>query len=450
MLKHRLYQILKKRAVYNTLAAFILSKHKRKAFRARVQSLIDLDWVRQRQAELRARAAKKDKLDVLFIVSLHAIWPYDRLYNLMAQDSRFNPVIVVIPYRDYAAAHAARAQEETRRYFEAQGIAPVIASEGLEKRLAPDIVFFTSHHDIFDPEWHMSHWWDKALCVYVPYGIMQVKSQQTQYNKDFHQYAWKCYYETELHREMARKYARNKGDNVVVTGYPKNDLLFDAQRPQKPAWKPSAAGAKKLIWAPHWTIGSKAEKGDSDFSNFLLYSDWFLGLAARHRGRLQIAFKPHPNLKSELYKRPDWGIARTDAYYAGWAALENGQLEEGAYADLFLQSDAMVLDSISFIAEYTFIGKPLAFMENGVGAARFNEFGAALYDTVYKTHAPQDVEAFIANVVLGGDDPGKERRDAFVRGIQPPGGLGHASENILNDIAISVWGEKGAAHGQNL
>ena len=75
-----------------------------------------------------------------------------------------------------------------------------------------------------------------------------------------------------------------------------------------------------------------------------------------------IAFKPHPILKPKLYKHALWGKERTDAYYHCWETMENTQLEMSDYIDLFMTSDAMIFDSVSFMTEYLYTKKPALFL----------------------------------------------------------------------------------------
>ena len=80
-----------------------------------------------------------------------------------------------------------------------------------------------------------------------------------------------------------------------------------------------------------------------------------LSFTEKYKDKIQIAFKPHPNLKT-VNKSSKSGKPNDD-YYDKWNSLDNGQLEEGDYFDLFLQSDAMIHDSVSFLSEYLYTMK---------------------------------------------------------------------------------------------
>ena len=123
-------------------------------------------------------------------------------------------------------------------------------------------------------------------------------------------------------------------------------------------------------------------------------------------------FKPHPALKFKclyvgLFKdEEEW-----DAYVQEWEDLKNGMVYQGSeYADYFRCSDALILDSSSFIAEYLFVNKPALFLTRK--EQRFNDTGNCLVSLLYKAAGKQssDIEKFVDEVVLSGKDEKKEER----------------------------------------
>ena len=100
------------------------------------------------------------------------------------------------------------------------------------------------------------------------------------------------------------------------------------------------------------------------YGTFMRTGEILLEMAEKYRGRIQFAFKPHPNLHYTLCQHPQWGKQRTDAFYAKWREMPNTQFEDGAYADLFMQSDAMIHDCGSFIQEYLFADKPCMYLKD--------------------------------------------------------------------------------------
>ena len=165
-----------------------------------------------------------------------------------------------------------------------------------------------------------------------------------------------------------------------------------------------------------------------------------LDIAEKNKDRLQIAFKPHPRLKSELYLHPDWGKEKTDRYYQRWESMENTQLETGDFIDLFKTSDAMIHDSGSFTIEYLFVNKPVAFVTADFEALKseHNDIGRACLDQHYVVHNEKEVFDFINQVVLENQDPMKKQRTEFFQTALKPNVNGNTSEFIVSDIKKSL------------
>ena len=78
-----------------------------------------------------------------------------------------------------------------------------------------------------------------------------------------------------------------------------------------------------------------------------------------------------------------------------------------------MNSDAMILDSISFLAEYLYVHKPLLFLQGP--KQQFNEFGKMLIDVHYCADGNDEkaIEYFIQEVVLKGHDELYKKREQF-------------------------------------
>jgi CDP-glycerol glycerophosphotransferase (TagB/SpsB family) len=236
------------------------------------------------------------------------------------------------------------------------------------------------------------------------------------------------FYPSRKNKQVATEHMINKAKNVVVTGAIKLDIMFDRSYTPKDVWKPQEKPKKRIIWAPHHEDKTPAHMYQLD-AFYDLY-EIMLELAEKYRDSVQIAFKPHPLLKVKL--RDKWGEEATAAYYRKWAELENGQLEDGEFFDLFLTSDAMILDCLSFVAEYSVTGRPALFTEGTHSRVLLNDMGKALHSMMYhaKDNLKEEVSRFIEDVVIAGNDPLREERLEFVKNeMMPPNGR-TAAENV--------------------
>jgi CDP-glycerol glycerophosphotransferase (TagB/SpsB family) len=260
--------------------------------------------------------------------------------------------------------------------------------------------------------------------------VDQYGDNQAQYNQPFHNAMWRIFAPHQVAKQTYQSASLRKGRNVVVTGYPACEPLLDPAPARTGAWKLQDQEKLKIIWAPHHTIDAP----ELPYANFLRYADDFVALAERYREDVQWAFKPHPLLKSKLYKHPDWGRQRCDDFFEYWNSADYCQLEEGGYVDLFRQSDAMVHDSASFLAEYLYLDKPVQFIQ-GVENIRdyFSDFGVDAFEACEHARSFEDIENFISGLsrerVLG-----SPKRAAFFRKNIEPYFATSPSEKNLNHL----------------
>jgi CDP-glycerol glycerophosphotransferase (TagB/SpsB family) len=81
---------------------------------------------------------------------------------------------------------------------------------------------------------------------------------------------------------------------------------------------------------------------------------------------IEIVLRPHPFLWSTLADRKVLSVEELSSWRADWDALVNTFVDEdGSYAELFLATDILLTDGISFLGEYPLVtGKPTIFFEN--------------------------------------------------------------------------------------
>ena len=254
------------------------------------------------------------------------------------------------------------------------------------------------------------------------------------YDQPLHNYAWKLFYPTELHRKDAQAFALNRGRNIEVVGYPNADHFLRGGFDD--VWKPQNRTKKRVIWAPHFTI----KPGYVSQSNFLWMADFMLSVAKKYSDKIQFVFKPHPLLFSELCKHAKWGEEKTKQYYDEWQSGENTQLESGTFIDLFMTSDAMIHDSGSFCVEYHYSGNPVMYVARNFEeqVAEKGEFGQLAMRQHYVGKDEEDIIRFIEKTVLHGDDPKKDARKRFLEQyLTPPHGK-TVTENTM-DILLKAF-----------
>lgn len=394
---------------------------------------------RRRHSKALERIKGKEKIKCVFFVLNDTVWKYDYVFRRMMESERFDPLVLVCPHTGYGFEYMKEMMERTVVFFTEKKYPTVKAYDfrtgqyvDVKKQLNPDIIFFCIPYAYnVDKRYYITHYPD-VLSVYVPYAFDSSIDYRASYDELLHNLVWRYYLETEEHKKYSIQYARSKGSNVVVTGYPGIEMYLDGNsKASMKDWKMQDNSLKRIIWAPHWTV---ERVGTIIFSCFLQYCDFMLEMARKYSDKVQFILKPHPLLRVKLNNI--WGKDRTDAYFDEWLRLPNATYTEGNYVDIFKTSDAMIHDCGSFIAEYLYLNKPVMRMMNEFPVDKMhNGFTCRCINRHYKAYSEKDVENFI-QMVIDGKDPMLEERTAFVQNELTPKGL--PSQNIIDDILSSI------------
>lgn len=379
----------------------------------------------------------KECINIVFFIIHASVWKLDGLYKRMCKNKRLNPILVICPYISQGEANMLDEMRQVENMLKHKGYDFINTYDqennvwlDVKKELRPDIVFFTNPYlGITKKEYYITNYTNSLNC-YVPYSYTCDWLYEFQYNQLLQNFAWRFFLESSISQKIAKKHSYVRAKNTIVSGYPGLDVFFDKDYCPVNVWKHTQP--IKLIWAPHHTIGNLSEEAIT-FSTFLQYSDYMLEIAKKYKDQLQIAFKPHPILKPKLYKHSLWGKERTDTYYHYWETMENTQLEMSDYIDLFMTSDAMVFDSVSFITEYLYTKKPALFLCREGIERQLNEMGRISWNVHYKAKSKEDIESFI-NLLLGGSDPLQEYRKNFYEKYLMPVDGHTATDNIYSAI----------------
>lgn len=378
----------------------------------------------------------KRKVNILFIASSLSIWKYEQLLQVLKRDTRFNISIILHPFNSYSKEAKQESIEQLKSHFNNYGVNVGNAYiRGFDwgkyfSTVDPDIMFYPMPYEgIYPEQLEYKNHMDK-LIGYIPYGIGPAKGGLF-FNTIFHNVVWRIYVATPLHKLMAKKESINRGENVIAVGE-SNSIRFQDASAYYP-WKCKDKNVKRIIWAPHYSImdGHAFHR-----VSFLWLSEFMLNLAHKYDGKIQIAFKPHPKLKTLMYEHPDWGKEKTDRYYSEWCNGKYTLLEEGAYNELFATSDAMIHDSCSFIGEYMYTTKPVLFTSKNIECVQdeCNEFGNACLALHYHASTTDEIVKFVNDVLLNGNDEMKDaRKDFFNNELSFNDGL-DAAERIYRDL----------------
>ena len=178
------------------------------------------------------RIRKKEKIKVVFILIHEAAWKCEELYQMMVEDSRFEPIVVICPYIAYGEETMLREMRWAYKTFKNKryNVVKTLNEKSgewlnVKKEIQPDIVFFTNPWGLTRADYLIQNY-KKILTCYIPYGFKVSHLHEAHYNLAMQNLVWKFFIETEIHKKLSRQYSRNKSVNTLITGYPGMDVFF--------------------------------------------------------------------------------------------------------------------------------------------------------------------------------------------------------------------------------
>lgn len=359
---------------------------------------------------------KKTKIKVGFVLGSASYWVGDLLYNYFANDNRFEPFVIIIPFFNGTDETIQSEYERALSFFLEKEI-PVIGTvkdtvyrnRTWKECGEPDIVYYANPHMVSFPiEWRPEKLPANILTFYIPYGFLLADITQAQFNQEAHHMFWRIFCESNISKQLFSKYSDIGDRNVVFSGYPKMDAFYGALGSYK--WK-GAVNAKKFIYSPHHSL-CMTENGLAH-STFKENYKYMIELAKKYSKTTSWIFRPHPFLEKACIKD---GMFTKDEWYdyiESWNALPNGETQiSGDYTTVFQTCDGIINDSVSYLAEILYVHKPMLYLKSEEAA--FNDFGKSL-EKIHYTCAGNDykaIEEFI-KMIMEEDDPMKADRELY-------------------------------------
>ena len=371
------------------------------------------------------KVRNKNRIKVVFALNDLPVWKTERLYLEMKKNPQIEPILGISKSLQTEGNETVLVQ-----YCKAKDYSFVMLDIGktIVSQLAPDVIVYQKPYGGIYPKKHSFYANTKSLFIYVGYAYRGVIAKWNT-NLPLHKYCWQNYYENEMIAEVSRP-LMSYPESIIVTGTPFMDELMTPKECFVNPWR-SSASQKRIIYAPHHTIGDMHAEGIA-YSTFLENGEFMLAMAKKFKSKVHFAFKPHPLLINNLYKI--WGKDKTDNYYAEWQSMENAQFENGVYVGLFKHSDAMIHDCASFMVEYLYTGNPVMFlMREDNGDDIRSKFTQECLNLHYVAWSHSDIENFILDVIDGKDPMKKKRASFYEECLCPPHGKS-ACQNIINAI----------------
>lgn len=394
--------------------AYVLKKiKKRKAKKYALQN-----------AKLVKKIKKKKQLRIAFFVQNSSQWKYELLFKKLKKQTEFTCFIVAIP--NFSKNSWVEDFEDVCEMFSHTNY-DLIRGFCFDKnevikstKINADLIFYSQAREYPDP--FAIEKFNNSISAYVPYTIFCNNDPLYSYNKTFHNLLWAHFVPTKSHLKNSCDFSEINGKNSLNLGYPGCDNYhprYLKHLKKQNVWKDENSNSIKIIWAPHHTISNFGDDVGhaGDHSTFLNYSLFMKELTLKFKNHVQIAFKPHPNLKDKLYQHIEWGMERTDEYFEFWHTNSNSILSEGEYEHLFAQSDALIHDSVSFMAEYIFLKKPVLYLiKNKTYLPKtLNKFGLLALKLHQQAQSQKEILTFVEKLIESNSDKKRKQKELFLK-----------------------------------
>ncbi|CAB4677616.1 MAG: hypothetical protein F2660_00070 [Actinobacteria bacterium] len=289
------------------------------------------------------------------------------IYRQMLADPRFEPTVISIPRRltgettysgedKVSALYDSVGVEHLRFDFEDSAI-------GLAKlrEIAPDYVFLNyPWQRNYQPNYRAEVLSEFTKVCQVPYYSFALVNEPGEdgvapylYTQRSHQLSSLIFTQDAA---VVEAYSRTSRGNshVHLTGSPKLDSLVSRAIA-------TPRDRYTLVWAPHHSYSAHW----LNFGTFASMYREMLDFAKSHQD-IEIIMRPHPFMFGTLVDRQVVDESELNQWLEEFKALPNTSIETGGdFASLFLSSDLLLTDGISFIGEYPMItGKPAVYLEN--------------------------------------------------------------------------------------
>lgn len=365
---------------------------------------------------------EKTQIKIAFLIAYSSMWSCEKLYSMLSENKRYATYIIVSPVGFGSPEFQMEQYQESLNFFIENQYKTIGSYDMGERRELtfeemgnPDIVMhlYPFYKD-FPDNTNILNFPLSVLNAYIPYGIMICGKTKMQFNMMSHMLYWKRFVEDELQKKMTEKYSDIGDWNVMVCGTLKMDELYaNAPKKNESIWRISpraGQNVKKIIYAPHYSIRDHAVM----FSTFDYHGQFILKYAKEHENDTSWVIKPHPAMKKGCVDTGFMTEQEYEEYIDSWRKLPNAVVNtSGSYLDIFNTSDAMIFDSVSFLAEYLYVNKPALFLTRP--EMSFNDFGERVRKVHYQCEGKDlnSIQLFLDRLLIGQEDEKLAERKAF-------------------------------------
>ena len=342
----------------------------------------------------------KKKIRVGFVSDDPSMWCGDKLYNLFAKNKRCDTTFFLCLQKSFRGQQ--NMLDDFQRgieRFKERGINVVAVTTDEQTVPAQDLLIMLRPYFHYLPKaFELASIGAQTLMTYIPYGFNT--SVWNVFDTPIHRFGWKLFFESREHIQNINKFCREGAPRCLYSGYTKLDDFYDDKDKLTFDWKMTRPDAKKIIWAPHWSISSGIFYATFQWNFKFMYE------FAKAHPEISWVVKPHPMLFASAVGHGVFPNEETfNQYIKAWDNLPNAKVFTGPYYQgLFATSDGMIMDCGSWISEYQYTHKPMIFLTRDT--QQFNYLGDELMKVLYRVDGRNlpAIAALMQKIFIDGKD----------------------------------------------
>lgn len=361
------------------------------------------------QARIIKKCKQHQKIKVAFLNPCASNWGADDIYKLLEKNKKFFSYVVIPGLKEddsriYTDMHKFAITFFQNKHYHSY-IPELTQKAKWKRKLLPDIVIHNNpyYNVMYQEQFNMGHYRLNTVNMLIPYSFWIDRHCNDIFSVPYISLYWKIFCPSQIHKVIGIQKNPYFKKHFVYSGYPKIDQYYK----EYPAinlnkvWKIDKAAEKlKIIYAPGMLAG------ENIISTFNLNYNLILNIAKKFPDQTVWIIRPHPALgESAVSKNVFKNIQEYKKYLSCWSNLPNASVSlDGSYHEIFMTSDCMIMDSISFLPIYQYLNKPLLLLTKS--SQRFNSLGERIKEGVYTAYAKDEEKIihFIQEVGLNKND----------------------------------------------
>lgn len=348
------------------------------------------------------RLKYRKRISIGFVTYSASMWTLDPIYKKLQKNNKYTVDLIIARFQMPSKESIEKTYTQTKEYFSDvfnyKYITPDSKDFCIDKY---DILFYCTPFDFYDKCLNVRNIKQKTLICYSCYSYMLAEKLE-KLDLPMYLLSWKLFCDSAFYKKLIETNSRIYTNNAFYCGFVKMDKFYLCPSKYK-------KNQKLIIYAPHHSLVNDRTR----FSTFDKNYRTILELVDKYKD-VKWVIKPHPLLKVHSIRSGLFHSgAEYDDYLNEWMKRPNAEVNEnGEYINLFLQSDGLITDSVSFMAEYQFTKKPLLLLESGY--QKYNEFGNKIVKILYSCAGDdtKSIEKYVNNII-DDYDPMKNERIVF-------------------------------------